>query len=149
MATLVENTKARFNYEITDTLEAGVELLGLEVKSLKSKRGSLDGAYAIVRGGEAYLINVFIPPYQEANTPADYDAKRNRRLLLTKKEIAKMVAFEEGGRNLTVVPISVYTKGDRVKVEIAFAKGKKKFDKRETVKRREADIEARRAMKGR
>ncbi|MBU6426778.1 SsrA-binding protein SmpB [Patescibacteria group bacterium] len=148
MTTLIDHRKSRFDYEIVDTFEAGVELLGLEVKSLKNKAGSLDGSYVIVRGGEAYAINVFIPPYQEKNTPAGYDPRRNRRLILTKNEIKKLAAVDDG-KNLTIVPISVYTKGDRVKVGIAIVRSKKKVDKRETIKKREADRDIEREMKGR
>ncbi len=143
---LIDRRKARFEYEINDTFETGIELSGFEVKSLKSRRGSLDGSFVFIRGGEAYALNIFIPPYQEKNTPADYDPMRNRRLILTKKEIAKLASVEDG-KNLTIVPISVYTKGDRIKVEIATVRGKKKYDKRETIKRRETDREIRREFK--
>jgi SsrA-binding protein len=142
MANLIENTKARFNYEILETIEAGIELLGFEVKALKRKQGSLEGAYVIVRGGEAFAINIFIPPYQEKNTPGDYEPRRNRRLILNKKEIAKL-----SGDDLTVVPIAIYNKGDFIKVSVAIVRGKKKFDKRETIKKRETDREVRRDMK--
>ncbi len=103
MTTLVENGKARFDYEILETFEAGIELLGFEVKSLKAKHGSLDGAYVIVRGGEAFVVNMFIPPYQENNTPKDYEPRANRRLLLTKKEIHELSDKEgssAGGKGL-------------------------------------------------
>lgn len=146
MSILMDRRKAKFEYEINYTFEAGIELLGLEVKSLKLKRGSLDGSFVFIRGGEAYALNMFIPPYQEKNTPSDYDPRRNRRLILTKKEIAKLASIEYD-KHLTIVPISVYTKGDRIKVEIATVRGKKKYDKRETIKRRETDREIEREMK--
>ena len=130
MANLVENPKARFNYEIQETLEAGIELLGHEVKALKARQGSLEGAYVIVRGGEAYAVNIFIPPYQENNTPSGYEPRRNRRLLLNKKEIAEL-----SGDDLTIVPIAIYNKGDFIKVSVAIVRGKKKYDKRETAKK--------------
>jgi SsrA-binding protein len=142
MPNLVENAKARFDYEILEKLEAGIELLGFEVKSLKRNHGSLDGAHIIVRGGEAYAINIFIPAYQENNTPKGYDPRRNRRLLLTKKEIAKISSDD-----LTLVPIAIYNKGDLIKVSVAIVRGKKKYDKRETTKKRETDREVRREMK--
>ena len=142
MANLVENPKARFNYEIQETLEAGIELVGHEVKALRAKQGSLDGAYIIVRGGEAYAVNVFIPPYQEKNTPSGYEPRRNRRLLLKKEEIARLA-----GDDLTIVPISIYNKGGFIKVSVAIVRGKKKYDKRETTKKRETDREVRRVMK--
>jgi SsrA-binding protein len=91
---------------------------------------------------------MFIPPYQEKNTPKDYEPRRNRRLLLSRKELAHLASVEEG-KGLTIVPISVYNKGPLVKVSVAVVRGKKKFDKRETTKKRETDREISRAMKGR
>lgn len=144
---LIENRKARFNYELQEKLEAGIELLGFEVKALRAKQGSLEGAYVIVRGNEAFLVNSFIPPYQPKNTPKDYDPRRNRKVLLTKKEVAEL-AGAENKKGLTIVPISVYNKGRKIKVELAIARGKKKYDKRETIKRRDSEREIRREMKG-
>jgi len=147
MATLVDYRKARFDYEILETFEAGIELLGLEVKSLKKGQGSLEGSHVIVRGGEAFMVNALIPPYQEKNTPGSYEPRRNRRLLLSRKEIAELASLE-AGRNLTVIPISIYNKGPLVKVSVAVVRGKKQFDKRASIMKREGDREARRAMKG-
>ncbi len=151
MANLIENTKARFNYEIQETLEAGIELFGHEVKSLRNKQGSLEGAYVIVRGGEAYAVNIFIPPYQENNTPSGYEPRRNRRLLLKKDEITKLANIEasggKGSGGLTIVPIAIYNKGAFIKVSVAVVRGKKKYDKRETTKKRETDREVRRTLK--
>jgi len=146
MATFIENKKAKFNYEILEKFEGGIELLGFEVKSIKNHQGSLEGAFVIIRGSEAYLINAHIPPYQPANTPIDYDPYRNRRILLTKKEIREL-GDTENSKGLTLVPISMYNNGYKVKVEIAIAKGKKKFDKRETIKKRESDRNIRRFLK--
>lgn len=143
---LIENKKARFNYEILTAYESGIELLGHEVKSIRAKQGSLEGAYVIIRGNEAFLINAFIPPYQPKNTPKEYDPKRNRKLLLTKKEIADL-ADAENKKGLTIIPLSVYNKGRKIKVEIAIARGKKKYDKRETLKKRESEREMRRTLK--
>jgi len=148
MAHYAENRKARFDYEILEKYEAGIELLGVEVKSVRGGRISLEGAFVIARGGEAYLINSNIPPYQPKNAPKDYDPLRNRKLLLTKKEIAELAGSEKN-RSLTIVPISVYNKNRKIKVEIALVKGKKKFDKRETLKKRDTDREIRREYKGR
>lgn len=148
MTVLVDNRKARFDYEIQDTLEAGIELLGFEVKALKNKKASLEGAYVIVRGGEAFLMNMLVSPYQENNTPSEYEARRMRRLLLTKDEIRKISEIDEG-KNLTIVPISVYTKNNLIKVSIAIVRGKKKFDKRESIKKRETDREMEREMRDR
>jgi len=146
MAHYAENRKARFNYEILEKYEAGIELLGVEVKSVRGGQMSLEGAFIIVRGGEIFLINSNIPPYQVKNSPKDYDALRNRKLLLTKKEIAELVGSEKN-KSLTIVPISVYNKNRKIKVSIALVKGKKKFDKRETLKKRDIDREIRREIK--
>lgn len=146
MGNYAENRKARFDYEILEKFEAGIELIGTEVKSVRGGRVSLEGAFVIVRGGEAFLINANIPAYQPANAPKDYDPLKNRKLLLTKKEINELA---DSGKNksLTIAPISVYNKGRKIKIEIALVKGKKKFDKRETIKKRETDIEIRREYK--
>ncbi|MBP6883676.1 MAG: SsrA-binding protein SmpB [Candidatus Pacebacteria bacterium] len=146
MANYAENRKARFDYEVLEKYEAGLELLGTEVKSVRGGRMSLDGAFVIVRGGEAFLINANIPPYQAKNTPSDYDPLRNRKILLTKKEIGELA---QSGKNksLTIVPLAVYNKGRKIKISLSLVKGKKKHDKRETIKKRETDIEIRREYK--
>ncbi|MFA5841766.1 MAG: SsrA-binding protein SmpB [Candidatus Paceibacterota bacterium] len=143
---LIENKKTHFNYEILEKLDAGIELSGHEVKSLKNKQGSLEGAYIIVRGREVYLINAHIPAYQPANAPKDYDPYRNRRLLLTKKEIAEL-SLAEGTKGLTIVPISVYNKGRKLKLSFGIGKGKKKADKRESIKKRDTERELGRTLK--
>lgn len=146
MANLVYNRKAGFNYEFVEKLEAGISLQGFEVKALKSGHGSLEGAYVVVRGNEAFLVNATIPPYQMKNTPASYDPMRARKLLLTKKEIASLIGLEHQ-KNLTIVPISIYNKGRLLKVELAIARGKKLRDKRENIKKREAERDIRRTLK--
>lgn len=143
---LIQNRKAYFNYEILEKMDAGIELLGFEVKSLKKGQGALDGSHITVRGNEAFIINMQIPPYQPANTPKDYDPLRNRRLLLTKKEISDL-AGAESQKGLTIVPLSVYNKGSKLKMEIAVVRGKKKYDKRETIKKRDTEREIRRSLK--
>lgn len=143
---LIRNKKAQFDYEILQKYEAGIELFGFEVKSLKKGQGSLEGAHITIRGGEAYLINMQIPPYQPKNTPKDYEPTRNRRLLLTKNEIESL-GKNENQKGLTVVPISVYNKGSKVKVEIAIVRGKKQHDKRESIKKRDTEREIRRDLK--
>ncbi len=148
MANYAENRKARFNYEFLEKYETGIELLGTEVKSVRGGKMSLEGAFVIIRGGEAFLINASIPPFQPKNAPKDYDPLRNRKLLLTKKEIAELAGSEKN-KSLTIVPISVYNKKRKIKAEIALVKGKKKLDKRETIKKRETDRELRREYKGR
>ena len=148
MAHYAENRKARFNYEVLEKYEAGIELFGTEVKSVRGGQMSLEGAFVIVRGGEAYLINANVPSYQPKNAPKDYDPLRNRKLLLTKKEIYTLSGSEKN-KSLTIVPISVYNKGRKIKVEIALVKGKKKYDKRESIKKRDTDREIRREYKAR
>ncbi len=145
---LITNKKAGFNYEILEKYTAGVELFGYEVKSLRAGQGSLEGAHVTVRGGEAYVVGMFIPPYQPSNTPEEYDPHRNRRLLLNKKEIAELADVEQK-KGLTIVPLSVYNKGSKIKLDIASVKGKKKFDKRETLKKRDTERETNREFKDR
>lgn len=143
MPELAENKRARFDYEILETFEAGIELFGHEVKSIRAGRLNLSGSYVIVRGEEAYLINADLPPYQPLNTPSDYDPKRARRLLLRREEIKELIGrVKESG--LTILPLNVYTKGSLIKLKIGLGKPKKKSDKREAIKRRETDREMRR-----
>ncbi len=142
----ITNRKASFNYEFIEQYKAGVELFGFEVKSLRQGQGSLEGSHITIRGGEAFIIGMFIPPYQQDNTPTEYDPYRNRKLLLTKKEIYELSDTEQT-KGLTVVPISVYNKGRVIKIDITTAKGKKKFDKRETLKKRTSQRDIARDMK--
>ncbi|MEI6042034.1 MAG: SsrA-binding protein SmpB [bacterium] len=146
MKILVKNQKVFFNYDIQDKHVAGIELFGHEVKSIKGGRGSMEGSYIIVRGGEAFIIGLDIPAFQANNTPDGYDPKRNRRLLLKKKEILAL-AEKEKEKGLTIVPISLYNDGRRIKLEFGIAKGKKKFDKRQTIKTRESNKEILRTLK--
>ena len=143
---LIQNKKVRLNYEITETFEAGMELFGFEVKSLRGKQGSLEGAHVIVRGREAFLVGATIPPYQPKNTPPEYDPDRARRLLLNKKEITRLGGFESQ-KGLTIVPLSVYNKNNKLKVELAVARGKKKHDKRQDLKEKTMKREAQRAIR--
>lgn len=145
---LITNRKAGFNYEILEKYTAGIELFGYEVKSLKKSLGSLEGAYVTIRGNEAFVTGMFIPPYQANNTPKEYDPYRNRRLLLTKKEIIALNKASET-KGLTIVPLSVYNKGVRLKIELGVGKGKKKFDKRESLKKRDSFRDVARDLKDR
>jgi SsrA-binding protein len=142
----MENRKANFNYEIKDTYEAGIELLGFEVKAIRNGKGNISNSYCIVRGNEAFLIGMHIPPYQTKNTPQGYDPDRTRRLLLSKKEIKKL-GEKDDIKGLTLVPLSVYSKNHKIKVSIAIGQGKKVFDKRETIKKRDLDREMEREYK--
>ena len=145
-AKFAENRKAYFNYEIIEKITAGIELLGFEVKAIKAGRMSLDGTYAVIRGNEAFLIGSAVTSLQPKNTPKDYDERRNRKLLLTKKEIKKL-AESENQNGLTIVALSVYNVGNKIKVELGLGKGKKKSDKRESIKKRESDREISRTLK--
>lgn len=139
---IAENRKARFDYEIQDTIEAGIELLGFEVKSAKAGRMNLAGSHAFVRNNQAWLINSQIPPYQPKNTQPDYDPSRTRRLLLHKDEIAALTGKIHD--KLSLIPLRAYTKKNIVKVELAIARPRKKQDKREFLKKRTAEREMRR-----
>lgn len=146
MSIYIENRKARFNYTIEDTFEAGIQLLGFEVKSIKNGRGNLNSAFCIIRGGQAYILNMHILPYQPNNTDLAYNPERTRKLLLSKKEIKKL-SEKDKIKGLTLVPISVYSKGRYIKVSIAIARGKKDFNKKQTIKERDLDREMEREYK--
>lgn len=146
--TLLEYKKARLRFSVLETFSAGMELTGGEVKALRAKTGSLDGARVVVRGGEAYLVGMTIPPYQAANTAKGYEPERARRLLLTKKELREL-SPAEAKKGLTIVPLEVYSSGRLVKVRVAIVSGKKKADQREELKRKDADRERARVIKGR
>ena len=139
---LIEYKKALLKYAPIESFSAGLELFGQEVKSLRNKLGSLDGARVVVRAGEAFIVGMTIPPYQVANMPKNYDKERSRKLLLTKKEIASL-AEAESKKGLTIIPLEVYTSKSFVKARIAIVRGKGKADRREDLKKRDALREAR------
>ena len=141
MTQFANNRKAFFDYEILEKFSAGLELEGLEVKSIRAGKISLAGSFIAVRGGEAYLIGADIPAYQPKNAPPDYDATRARKLLLSKTEIEQLREAEDI-KGLTIVPLSVYNKGRFLKIDVAIARGKKQFDKRQAIKKRQAEREA-------
>ena len=143
---LIEHKKARLNYEILEEFEAGLELLGSEVKSLRLGQGKLEGSHVIVRGGEAFVVGMHIPPYQPKNTAKDYDPDRSRRLLLSKKELMELSGYESQ-KGLTIVPLRVYNKGKNLKLAVAAAKGRKKYDKRAVLKERDTKREIERTLK--
>lgn len=146
MANLIEHKRAHYDFELLEQYEAGVQLFGGEVKSLRNHQGKLEGGHITVRGGEAYLIGAEIPVYQPSNKGNNYEPTRNRRLLLTAKEISELAKYEEE-RGLTIIPLSMYNKGRVIKLRLAVARGKKKVDKRETIKKRESLREIARAVK--
>jgi SsrA-binding protein len=129
----IRNKKAGFDYTLQDTLEAGIELLGTEVKSLKAQHGSLSGSHVTLVNGELYLLGAHIPAWQEKNTSSAYDPYRTRKLLVKKKELLELAKLHKT-KGLTIVPISLYNKGSLIKLSIAIAKGKKAADKRNTLK---------------
>ncbi len=148
MSAIIENKRARYDYEILERFEAGIELKGFEVKAIKNGRMNLAGSYVIVRNNQVWLLNADIPPYQPKNTPPDYDSKRTRRLLLNKSEIKNLTGrIHEKG--LTLAPLKAYTKDKtgRIKLEIGLAKSRKKADKRELIKKREIEREIRKRIK--
>ncbi|MEK7212712.1 MAG: SsrA-binding protein SmpB, partial [Patescibacteria group bacterium] len=130
---LAENRRARFDYEILETYEAGLELSGPEVKSTKNGRLDLSGSYALIRNGQAWLINSKIPPYQPKNMPDDYAPDRQRRLLLHKTEIASLLGKTQK-TSLTLLPLRAYLKRGFIKIELGLGKSRKKHDKREIIK---------------
>ena len=144
---VAQNRKARHDYTVEDTWEAGLVLTGTEVKSLRAGRASLVDGYAVIRDGEAWLRGVHIPEYTEG-TWNNHEPRRERKLLLHRSEIRKLIGktVEKG---LTLVPTKMYFKNGKVKVVIALAKGKQDRDKRETMRKRETDRETRAAVKER
>ncbi len=144
--TLVDNKRGLFEYDILEDIEAGMELFGFEVKALRAGQGSLRGARVVARGGEAYLVGATIPPWQQANAPKSYDPERARKLLLSKKEIAR-IAGAEGEKGLTAVPIKVYNKGKVLKLAVGIARGRKSHDKRHKIKEREEKRRIERTLK--
>jgi SsrA-binding protein len=143
---LVSHKRARFDFEILEIVEAGIELLGTEVKSLRARHGKLEGAHIIVRGGEAFLVGAHIPAFQPKNAAKNFDPDRPRKLLLSKEQMHELLNKNEA-RGLTLVPLSLYNKKQYIKVAVAVARGKKKADKREHIKERDTKREINRALK--
>lgn len=142
---ICQNKKARHNYHIEDTLEAGIVLQGTEVKALREGKASMADCYAVVDREEVFMLHCHISPYTPAHS-FNHDPMRKRKLLLHKREIARLIGVSrEKGYNL--IPLKLYFKNGKVKVELAVAKGKRNYDKRDTIKKREADREIARAMK--
>ena len=144
---IATNRRARFDYEILDTVEAGIALLGPEVKSLRAGNASLAESYAMLRRGEAWLRGLHIAPYEQAGRE-NPDPLRERKLLLHRHELRRLQT-KVTERGHTLVPLSLYWKDGRAKLELALVRGKRQTDKRETIRRREEDREMRRAIRGR
>ena len=147
MAEYAFNRQALYDYEILEKYEAGLALAGLEVKAIRTGHISLKGAYVATQGEEAFLLNANIPPYQMKNTPAWYEPTRSRKLLLHKAEIRSLLGKTQQ-KGLTLVPLRVYNKSGKIKLEFALAKGKKEYDKRQKIGEREAKRKIQRALRG-
>ena len=146
MQIYASNEKAHFDYEILESFEAGIVLFGHEVKSVKRGSASIKGAYVKILGNEAWLLGATVPPYQASNVPTSYDAQRNRKLLLKKKELEYLTGKSQE-RGLTLVPIKLYNKNGLVKLEIGVGRGKKKGDKRSKIQKREVERTIERTLK--
>jgi len=146
MKILAKNKKAYFNYEILENFEAGISLIGQEVKSIKTRGVSLAGSYVVLKNEEVFWIGLKIPPYQPKNAPKDYNPARTRKLLLKKSEIKYLIGKSKQ-KGLTLIPLRLYTKNGKIKLEFGIAKGKKKADKRELIKKRETERQIKRELK--
>jgi len=146
MTDTIVNKKTTFNYEILERYEAGVVLFGYEAKALRSGKAHLTGAYVALKDGELFLKNAHIAHYQEANMPKDYNPERERKLLLKAKEITEL-SKRLNTAGLTIVPIKWYNKKRKIKLEIALVRGKKKADKRESIKARDVKRDIDRTLK--
>lgn len=147
MPSIAINRDARRKYHVQETLEAGIALTGHEAKSARTGNVSLRGSFAVLRKEEPYLINAHIGSFQPQNAPKGYDPTRPRKLLLTKDEIRKIIG-KRSGEGLTMIPLKLYTHRGRLKVEIGIARSKLKKDRREDIKRRDAEREIRRVLRG-
>ncbi len=143
MPTYGLNKRVRFDYEILETFEAGLVLTGPEVKSIRTNNLKLTGSYVVFQGEIPYLINLHIPRYKAAALSIPHESDRSRRLLLKKKEV-RYLRGKSDEAGLTIVPVSVYTHGPHIKIEIALVRGKKTYDKREAIKKRDLNRELRR-----
>lgn len=142
MRIISKNRKAYFNYEILEKIEVGISLIGQEVKAIKSGRITLAGSYAVLDKGEIFLIGANVPPYQPKNAPEDYNPERSRKLLLKRAEIQHLIGKIKQ-KGLTIIPLMIYVKAGKIKLELGVVRGKRKSDKRETIKKRAADRELR------
>ena len=143
MKPIAENRRARFDYEILETFEAGIALTGQEVKSAKGGHFNLNGSYAVPRHNELWLINAAIPAYQPKNAPADYDPSRVRRLLLHQNEIKSLIGKLQQ-KSFSLIPLRAYLKNNFIKLELGLGKSRKKSNKREVLKKRDSEREIRR-----
>jgi len=142
---IAKNPTAYHNYEILEKYEAGIVLSGTEIKSVANNKVNLKDSYAIVRNGEVWVLNIHISPYEFGNR-FNLDPTRNRKLLLNKREINKLIGLIQQ-KGLSLVPISMYWKNNKVKIELGVARGKKLYDKREDMKKRDAERDIERSLK--
>ncbi len=147
MPTLAVNKKARFDYELLETLEAGLVLTGAEVKSIKAGHVQMKGAFLDISKDELWLKNTYIAKYGPAGKQEDYISDRNRKVLVHKRQLARLIGKKQSD-GLTLVPLSIYTKGNLIKLQFAVARGKKKHEKRESIKKRDVDRQIRERLKG-
>jgi len=147
MKALAINKRARFDYEIIETIEAGLSLLGTEVKSVRAGNMSLRGAFVTLHNEEAYLTNATIPPWQIKNAPGDFDLLRSRKLLIKKSELKHFIGSKKE-KGLTMIPLRVYTRGPRIKLEVGLARGKKKYEKKEQKRERDIRRDTERLLRG-
>ncbi|MFA6190513.1 MAG: SsrA-binding protein SmpB [Candidatus Staskawiczbacteria bacterium] len=140
-----ENKKAGFDYEILEKFEAGLVLFGQEVKSIKTGHINLSGSYVSFSRGEPFLVGVKVPPYQPNNAGADYNDERSKKILLNKKEIDYLMGKTKT-KGFSLIPLKVYEKSGRIKLEFGLARGKKKYDKKEKIKKRDTDMEVNREL---
>lgn len=143
---IAKNPIAKHNYSIEDTLEAGIVLSGTEIKSIRNGKVNLKDSYATIKNGEAFIFSMHISPYEHGNI-FNKDPLRDRKLLLNKREINKLIGLIQA-KGYTLVPMSLYFKGNKVKLELGIGKGKKLYDKREDIAKREAQLKIQRALKG-
>ncbi|MEW6052313.1 MAG: SsrA-binding protein SmpB [Nitrospirota bacterium] len=146
MKVICQNRKAYHDYHIEEAVEAGISLLGTEVKSLREGKANLKDSYVVIKAGEAFLLNCHISPYSHGNI-MNHDPVRTRKLLLHRKEIDRM-GGKAAAKGYSLIPLKIYFKGSFAKIEVGLAKGKRLFEKRDTIKEREARREIERAMKG-
>lgn len=144
---LAYNKRATFDYQLLEKLEAGLQLLGTEVKSIRAGHMSLKGAFVTIHNEEAYLTNSTVPPWQVKNAPGDYDPLRARKLLIKKSELKKLIGAKQS-EGLTIIPIRVYSNHGKLKCEIALARGKKQYQKKEQKRERDIQRDVDRLLRG-
>ena len=147
MPSFATNKRAYRNYLIVEDYEAGIKLIGLEVKAIREGKGNFDGSYIRIKNGEAWLVNFNLPPYSKAGVLEKYDSKRVRKLLLSKQEIISLQSKVEKS-SYTIIPLKIYTSKNLLKLKIGLAKGKKKAEKKSDLIKKQEELQMQRALKG-